>query len=47
MAARAQFEQIRKALPPGMMPHQGQPGQQGEPDKPQDDNPGHGSGMYL
>jgi hypothetical protein len=48
MAARAQFEQIRKALPPGMMPHQGQPGQHGEPDNPQqDDNPGHGSGMYL
>jgi hypothetical protein len=45
MAARAQFEQIRKALPPGMMPRQGQPGQQGEPE--QDDNPSHGSGMYL
>ncbi len=34
MAARAQFEQIRKALPPGMTP--GQPGQPGQP--------GHGGG---
>jgi hypothetical protein len=39
MAARAQFEQIRKALPPGMMPQQGQQGgDEGE------QRPG---GMYL
>ncbi|HWM72827.1 MAG TPA: bacterial proteasome activator family protein [Nocardioides sp.] len=47
MAARAQFEQIRKALPPGMMPQQaGQQGQQsGAADDPQQGpNPG---GMYL
>ncbi|MET0524204.1 MAG: bacterial proteasome activator family protein [Nocardioides sp.] len=46
MAARAQFEQIRKALPPGMMPQQA--GQQ--PQQPGDDDqrPGQGSGgMYL
>jgi len=46
MAARAQFEQIRKALPPGMMPPQA--GQQ--PQQPGDDDqrPGQGSGgMYL
>ncbi len=44
MAARAQLEQMRKALPPGMspdggQPHPGQPGQAG-------DEPGR-SGMYL
>ena len=52
MAARAQFEQIRRALPPGMtgmpdpsgQPGQGQPGQPGQP--PADSGPGSG-GMYL
>jgi hypothetical protein len=47
MAARAQFEQIRKALPPGMInPQQaGQPGQQGDDDE---QRPGHSpGGMYL
>ncbi|MDO9456104.1 bacterial proteasome activator family protein [Nocardioides sp.] len=47
MAARAQFEQIRRALPPGMgMP--GQPGaeQPGAPQQPAEDGPGTG-GMYL
>lgn len=47
MAARAQFEQIRRALPPGMagMPGQAAPGQeQAQPE--QDDRPGTG-GMYL
>ncbi|HET9421226.1 MAG TPA: bacterial proteasome activator family protein [Nocardioides sp.] len=47
MAARAQFEQIRKALPPGMMPQQAgqQPQQPGDDD---DQRPGQGSGgMYL
>ncbi len=51
MAARAQFEQIRRALPPGM----GLPGQPGQPGQPgaqpgaagqPDDGPG-SSGMYL
>ena len=43
MAARAQFEQIRKALPPGMMPQQADPGADGQPS---DDKPP-SSGMYL
>ena len=50
MAARAQFEQIRKALPPGMTgaPMPGQPGQAapGAPPVEDDDRPGTG-GMYL
>jgi hypothetical protein len=50
MAARAQFEQIRKALPPGMInpqQAQGQPGQQPQEDD-EDKRPGHSSGgMYL
>ena len=49
MAARAQFEQIRKALPQGMAGHPGQvPGQPGAPGVPgeDDDRPGSG-GMYL
>jgi len=45
MAARAQFEQIRKALPPGMMPQHEQGQQPGEDD---DQRPGQSSGgMYL
>ena len=42
MAARAQFEQMRKALPPGMMPPQagGQEPQEGP-------SPGGSGGMYL
>jgi len=45
MAARAQFEQIRKALPPGAMPPQAS-GQQGSGDDEQ--SPGHSpGGMYL
>ena len=56
MAAQAQFEQIRKALPPGMMPgqaghggHPGHPGQPGQPGQsaPQSDEPSPDSGMYL
>jgi hypothetical protein len=44
MAARAQLEQMRRALPPGAMPAQGYlPGmQQGEPE-----NPDSHDGMYL
>ena len=44
MASRAQFEQIRKALPAGMLPDQGGPGQQGEQ---QPASPGDSGGMYL
>ena len=43
VAARAQFEQIRRALPQGMMPQQPDP-QQPAPEEPQ---PGHSGGMYL
>jgi hypothetical protein len=43
MAARAQFEQIRKALPPGAMG--GQPQQPGVEDE--DQRPGSSGGMYL
>ena len=50
MAARAQFEQIRRALPPGAMPGQqpGQPGQQvpGAASAGDDERSG-SSGMYL
>jgi hypothetical protein len=46
MAARAQFEQIRRALPAGMTPpqagHGGQPGGDGQPP-----TPGDSGGMYL
>ena len=42
MAARAQFEQIRKALPPGAM---GAPPQQSGEDE--DQRPGSSGGMYL
>jgi hypothetical protein len=54
MAARAQFEQIRRGLPAGLQPGQpmpgqpGQPGQppQGQPGQPDDGSSGSG-GMYL
>jgi len=42
MAAKAQFEQIRRALPPGAGPGPGQPGQ-GQPGP----TPGDSGGMYL
>ncbi|SFB93902.1 Protein of unknown function [Nocardioides terrae] len=46
VAARAQFEQIRRGLPQGMLPAQ-QPGQQ-QPDAPeQSQQPGQSGGMYL
>ncbi|CAN5154522.1 hypothetical protein BH09ACT12_BH09ACT12_13650 [soil metagenome] len=50
MAARAQFEQIRKALPPGaaMPPGMGAPGQPGNDGSGQPGDDHHGSGgMYL
>ncbi len=42
MAARAQLEQMRKALPPGSMPQQGDPQLPGPPGQPDSTN-----GMYL
>jgi hypothetical protein len=50
MAARAQFEQIRRALPPGVQVATGQPGQPGPDGQPAPGEPetGPGSGgMYL
>ncbi|MGH3502755.1 MAG: bacterial proteasome activator family protein [Nocardioidaceae bacterium] len=49
MAARAQLEQMRRALPPGAMPPQGQPGQgQAMPGQPHGDDSGDSrGGMYL
>ncbi len=47
MAARAQFEQIRRALPPGVQIATGQPGPDGpQPPDQQEQGPGTG-GMYL
>jgi hypothetical protein len=50
MAARAQFEQIRRALPPGVQisgqPGPGGPGQDGQPGQDGEQAPGSG-GMYL
>jgi hypothetical protein len=48
VAARAQLEQMRRALPPGVMPGAGpmRPGQPGQPGEPGDE-PGPRSGMYL
>jgi Protein of unknown function (DUF2587) len=45
MAARAQLEQMRRALPPGMMPGQMVPGQM--PGAGGDDSQQRGSGPYL
>ncbi len=50
MAARAQFEQIRKALPPGMHAQAApgtQPGQPGGPPEPPARDEGRSGGMYL
>ena len=50
MAARAQFEQMRRALPPGVQIATGQPGQPGADGQPAQGDPetGPGSGgMYL
>ena len=48
MAARAQFEQIRKALPPGMAPGPGgHPGQSGQSGPPEPEERPHDGGMYL
>jgi Protein of unknown function (DUF2587) len=43
MAARAQFEQVRRALPPGMVPQAGPQG----PEPQQRPTPGDSGGMYL
>jgi hypothetical protein len=49
MAARAQLEQMRRALPqgavPGMAPGPG--GRPGQPGQSQESEQGHGGGMYL
>ena len=45
MAARAQLENMRRALPPGMVPGQMVPGQM--PGAGGDDSPQRGSGPYL
>jgi hypothetical protein len=50
MAARAQLEQMRRALPPGMVPGQMVPGQMVPGQMPGaggDDSPQRGSGPYL
>jgi Protein of unknown function (DUF2587) len=45
VAARAQLEQMRRALPPGAIPHDLAPGvQPGQPRRPDDEKSG---GMYL
>ena len=46
MAARAQLEQMRRALPPGSMPDDGHPMAPGQPAHPGDE-PGSRGGMYL
>jgi hypothetical protein len=46
MAARAQFEQIRKSLPHGMLPP-GSGGQQQDDDDNNSPRPGDSGGMYL
>ena len=52
VAARAQLEQMRRALPPGMIPddgpppHPGRPGQPGQPGQPGEEQ-GNRGGMYL
>ena len=49
MAARAQLEQMRRALPPGVMQADGSGGGQPTPagGRPDDDGPGSSGGMYL
>ncbi|OYO01888.1 bacterial proteasome activator family protein [Enemella evansiae] len=47
MAARAQLEQMRRALPPGAGPMPGQPGQPGQPGHDPNQPGSGGSGMYL
>ena len=48
MAARAQLEQMRRALPPGAARAMGMPGQPGEGEQPEEDSQDHRSGgMYL
>jgi len=48
VAARAQLEQMRRALPPGMMPDDGQPGVPGQPGAPRPgEEQGNRGGMYL
>ncbi len=46
VAARAQLEQMRRALPPGVMPGPGHPGQRPDQASPGEE-PGSRGGMYL
>ncbi len=47
MAARAQLEQMRRALPPGAAGPGGPPGPAGPPPPNEEQGRGHGGGMYL
>jgi hypothetical protein len=47
MAARAQLEQMRRALPPGITPPEAAMGQQGQDGQSEGPDQGHTSGMYL
>ena len=48
VAARAQLEQMRRALPPGVMPPEGHGGPHpGMPGRPDEDGPDSSGGMYL
>jgi hypothetical protein len=47
MAAKAQFEQIRRGLPPGAMPPQAAPGAGGPLGQDPGPHPGDSGGMYL
>jgi hypothetical protein len=47
VAARAQLEQMRRALPPGVVPDGGPMAHPGQPRPGQPDDPGNRGGMYL
>ena len=47
VAARAQLEQMRRALPPGVTPPQGMPGGPSQQGMPQSEEPPGSGGMYL
>ncbi|NUR05660.1 MAG: bacterial proteasome activator family protein [Nocardioidaceae bacterium] len=47
VAARAQLEQMRRALPPGMAPEGPHPGRPPRPGEAQGDETGNRGGMYL
>ena len=47
VAARAQLEQMRRALPPGVARAMGMPGQPGEEEHPEEPGDSRSGGMYL